>query len=167
MRILLLAESHVFTHEHELVAQVRLEPHGHSDAPSRFVRLVYCLGYGEPGIAGTAVRPDVGTPQFWKLFAACVDDPPDGNILKGVERRLAQRIKNKISLLEDLQARGVWLLDASPAALYRPGGGKVHSTVRSAPLDVIPQPQAHVSAAEHRDACRKLCDYVRRFGRRP
>jgi len=47
VRVLLLAESHVLTHDHELEAQVRLDAYGHSDAPTEFVRLVYCLGYGE------------------------------------------------------------------------------------------------------------------------
>jgi hypothetical protein len=209
VRVLLLAESHVLTHDHELEAQVRLDAYGHSDAPTEFVRLVYCLGYGERDLVDGAVKPNTGTWQFWQLFAACVDDPPGGKILKTVEQRLKQRIANKVALLEDLRARGVWLLDASPVALYRPGGGKsgppgnalsaaweeysrrivlevapravvvigkgvfgalgekVKSAVPSAVLDVIPQPQARVSAAEHRAAYRKLYDSVRRFGRPP
>jgi hypothetical protein len=70
VRVLLLAESHVMTREAELASGVSLARFGHPDAPSEFVRLVYCLGYGEAGLRSTEVAHDGETPQFWKLFAA-------------------------------------------------------------------------------------------------
>jgi hypothetical protein len=128
VRVLLLAESHVMTSEIELAAGMSLQGYGHPSAPSEFVRLVYCLGYGEKELV-PAVSPNEGTWQFWKLFAACVGDPMHGQILKGSERNLRRRIVAKIALLEKLKACGVWLLDASPLALYRAGGKKPGSNM--------------------------------------
>lgn len=124
VRVLLLAESHVWTDAAELAAEVPLATYGHANAPEEFVRLVYCLGYGESELLPKAVQKNKGTPQFWKLLAACVGDPEDAKVLKGVERDLEKRVNAKIALLADLRARGVWLLDASPVALYVPGGRK-------------------------------------------
>ena len=45
-------------------------------------------------------------------------------ILKGGETNLAKRLTNKLKLLEGLRAKGVWLLDASLAALYISGRSK-------------------------------------------
>ena len=47
VRLLVLSESHVWTREAELAAEVPLEVFGHHQAPLPFVRMVYCLGYGE------------------------------------------------------------------------------------------------------------------------
>jgi hypothetical protein len=124
VRILLLAESHVMTREAELASGLSLARFGHPDAPSEFVRLVYCLGYGEAGLRSTKVAHDGGTPQFWKLFAACLGDPRTARVLKSVEADFERRVRAKVALLEKLKARGVWLLDASPAALYAQGGAK-------------------------------------------
>ena len=121
--VLLIAESHVMTREMELAASMSLQAYGHAGAPSEFVRLVYCLGYGEQGLVPT-VKPNQGTSQFWKLFAACVGGPIGAKVLKGSEPILRRRIAAKVALLEKLKACGVWLLDASPLALYRAGGGK-------------------------------------------
>lgn len=132
VRVLLLAESHVLTHDRELAATVDLAPYGHAGAPSEFVRLVYCLGYGEKALV-PQVSPNPGSPQFWKLFAACVGDLQGERVLKGFESNTERRVQNKVTLLEELKARGVWLLDASPVALYRSGGGKPKATeLRSA-----------------------------------
>jgi hypothetical protein len=134
VRVLLLAESHVLTHARELAATVDLAPYGHAGAPSEFVRLVYCLGYGEKALV-PQVSPNPGSPQFWKLFAACVGDLQGARVLKGSERNTERRIQNKVALLEELKARGVWLLDASPAALYRSGGGKPKAKEVSSALE--------------------------------
>lgn len=209
VRVLLLAESHVLTHARELVARVNLEPYGHAGAPSEFVRLVYCLGYGESEIVDRAVDRNPGTWQFWKLFAACVGDGQGARVLKGLEPDKDQRIRAKIGLLEELKARGVWLLDTSPVALYRPGGtkpGQVREAVRAAwheyaeaivrevapravmvigkmvhdavgervktavpgtAFDWMYQPNAHVSAAEHKDGLERLRAMVEHYGRKP
>ena len=124
VRILLLAESHVMTREADLASGVSLERFGHPDAPSEFVRLVYCLGYGEAGLRSTRVAHDGGTPQFWKLLAACLRDPRTARVLKSVEPDFERRVRGKIALLEELKDRGVWLLDVSPVALYVQGGAK-------------------------------------------
>lgn len=136
VRVLLLAESHVLTQQHELAATVKLDPHGHSGAPSEFVRLVYCLGYGEDELLSAKPSNNGGTPQFWKLLAACVGDPNDAQVLKTTEPDLRRRIAAKIRLLEELRSRGVWLLDASPVALYRSGGGKPRRKELRAALEV-------------------------------
>lgn len=208
VRVLLLAESHVLTHERELVAKVPLARWGHPGAPSEFVRLVYCLGYGEKALV-PIVSPNQGTPQFWKLFAACMGDMKGTKVLKGSDKKLECRVQNKVALLEELKASGVWLLDASPVALYRPGGtkpGQVREAVRAAwheyaeaivrevapravmligkmvhdglgdrvkaavqrdTVDWMYQPQAHVSAAEHRYGLERLRTMVERYGRKP
>jgi hypothetical protein len=124
VRILLLAESHVMTREADLASGVSLARFGHPDAPSEFVRLVYCLGYGEAGLRSTRVTHDGGTPQFWKVLAACLGDPRNAPVLKSVEPDFERRVRGKVALLEELKARGVWLLDASPVALYVQGGAK-------------------------------------------
>jgi len=56
VKVLLVAESHVFTSNEDLVIQTdntKLQLVSRSSAtppPGSFVRLVYCLGYGEPEI---------------------------------------------------------------------------------------------------------------------
>src|SRR5436305_8632592 len=47
--VMLIAESHVYTSENDLAITVRqdLLPPEARHAPSEYVRLVYCLGYGE------------------------------------------------------------------------------------------------------------------------
>ena len=124
VRVLLLAESHVMTREAELASGLSLARFGHPGAPSEFVRLVYCLGYGEAGLRSMKVAHDGGTPQFWKLLAACLGDPRNARVLKSVEPDFERRVRAKLALLEALRARGVWLLDASPIALYVQGGAK-------------------------------------------
>ena len=91
---------------------------GHPDAPSEFVRLVYCLGYGERDLTQGGAAKNIGTPQFWKILAACVADLDGGSLLRRGEPDWMRRVARKIALLEKLKRRGVWLLDASPVALY-------------------------------------------------
>src|SRR5918997_3712328 len=74
LRVLLLAESHIATSAAELACRVALPPHLDWPGPRRFVRHLYCAGYGEPelleGPLGPEARPRGGTPQFWRLMAA-------------------------------------------------------------------------------------------------
>jgi hypothetical protein len=71
-RLVLIAESHVFTTLVETMATYQ-NPEGAHNAPSNFVRLVYCLGYGEsllcPQFKG-------GTPQYWRIFGNLVGTSP-------------------------------------------------------------------------------------------
>jgi len=123
----LLAESHVYTNPNECVAmrgRTLIHP---CDTPESFVRLVYCLGYGEPDYVGRSVAPNSGTWQYWKIFSSCVTPPSNESfapLLKTRNRTYASRIKAKVALLERLRSRGVWLVDASILALYRPGGAR-------------------------------------------
>jgi hypothetical protein len=115
VRIILLAESHVWTGENEITSSVR-QPDGSSTA---FVRFVYCLGYGEPQLVDPQVRPNSGTPQYWRLFHDAIHGP--GVPLNTGEPDSQRRVQNKWVLLHELRAAGIWLVDASIIALYRQG----------------------------------------------
>lgn len=128
VKVLLLAESHVFTTFDETKRTVALPSNRTSGELSRFVRLVYCLGYGEEQLLNTPIQTpcNAGAWPFWKIFWSCLhrvashaDFAP---ILRGETSDFAIRMKNKIELLQAMKSQGVWLLDASLAALYRPGG---------------------------------------------
>jgi len=126
-KVVLLAESHVWTSESELLAMPGGRELGCDGAPETYVRFVYCLGYGEPRFAGTPIRGNGGTPQFWKLFWSCLhrvsNETEFAPLLVG-RTEYEARLHAKRTLLETLRERGVWLLDASITALYRPGGFK-------------------------------------------
>ena len=57
VRIVMLAESHVYTSKDEALSRVR-QPDG---IETGFVRFVYCLGYGEPSL----VTPPVTMETSW------------------------------------------------------------------------------------------------------
>lgn len=118
VRVLVLSESHVMTREAELAAQVPLEVFGHAGAPLPFVRMLYCLGYGERDLVHGRVHPNWGTPQFWKLLAAAVDPVVVPKVVERTQPDLMLRLAAKLRVLDELRARGVWLLDACPVALY-------------------------------------------------
>lgn len=88
VRVVLLAESHVFTGAPDLERRVVRLPGAPSGIPTSFVRLVYCLGYGENDILDRRIAepPNAGTPQFWRIFASCVEGPqrpPDFRAIAG------------------------------------------------------------------------------------
>jgi hypothetical protein len=95
--------------------------------PRGFVRLVYCLGYGENRLLDVPITQprNTGTPQFWKIFYSCVNQvTANGDfalILSSGTTDADTRLANKLALLRRLQGAGVWLLDTSVAALYTPG----------------------------------------------
>jgi len=116
----LLAESHVHTtvsdHNNTMNYDGFTQLNG---CPSNYVRLVYCLGYGEKRLV--RINDNPGTPQFWKIFASCVNKDFNSEFAKvSVSKNpyASQRIRNKISLLEELKKQGIWLVDASIVALY-------------------------------------------------
>jgi len=128
VKVVLLAESHVYTPATERSCSVDLSRFGLGTAPQEFVRFVYCLGYGESSLVSGHVERNSGTWQYWKLFATCVAQglpglPVDG-VLKGVVPAVTPRIVNKIAVLQEMRRRGIWLVDASITALYSPGGTK-------------------------------------------
>lgn len=125
VRVLLLAESHIATSAADLAHRVVLPPGLDWLGPRRFVRHIYCAGYGEPelleGPPGAGERPRGGTPQFWRLMAAA--EGPDCPAWPGIARsgtEAGARLKAKAALLHRLRARGVWLTDASLVALAVP-----------------------------------------------
>jgi hypothetical protein len=133
-RLILLAESHVHTTAPEATCLVRSSdlPGG---IPTEFVRLVYCLGYGESGLLDRqAVGKNTGTPQFWQILASCLRTVNSRYDFRDIQssqtRNLKHRVDNKIRVLERLQAEGIWLVDASIAALYRPGLPKPVASLR-------------------------------------
>ena len=135
---ILLAESHVFTDRNECApmkprAPIHLQGAATEDT-SQFVRLIYCLGYGENEYAGfERKKKNPGTWQFWKIFSSCVAQPSEesfARILKGGNRSYENRLTRKIELLHQLKEKGVWLVDASVVALYRPGGHKPSLKIR-------------------------------------
>ena len=119
VKVLLLAESHVYTQETELVVMARAKAF---KVPDRFVRLVYCLGYGETDFVGRDVSP-TGTPQFWKVLFSCANPVSEStafdSLLKTRNPSFERRIAAKVELLATLKSMGVWLVDASIVALYR------------------------------------------------
>lgn len=120
VRVLLVAESHVAQIDGDSDVRVRAPSWVKRDLPSSYVRLVYCLGYGESTLCSPWPAGNGGTWQFWNLL---------GQVGLGTWARLPRasagptaRLRWKADVLEGLAKRGVWLQDASPIGLYQPGG---------------------------------------------
>jgi hypothetical protein len=131
VRVVLLAESHVYTTRDELAHQISLPAFASAPAglPLGFVRLVYCLGYGENDLLqDPVINPrNTGTPQYWQVFRSCANSVSGKQDFAPIQKStttLSARTANKLALLRTLRELGVWLLDASPAALYYPGQQK-------------------------------------------
>jgi hypothetical protein len=126
LRVLLLAESHIATSAADLTYRVALPPGLDWPGPERFVRHIYCAGYGEPelleGPLGPNARPRGGTPQFWRLMAAAegAHCPAWPALARGAGTGAPARLAAKAALLHRLRARGIWLTDASLVALAVP-----------------------------------------------
>jgi hypothetical protein len=122
VRIILLAESHVFTTKDDRAIELISIP-DLPDYPTQYAKFVYCLAYGEKGLAKTpSLLNGTGTPQFWKILYSCgneitIEKTDFKPILKG-GASFHDRIQNKIDLLLHLQRSGVWLVDACITALY-------------------------------------------------
>jgi hypothetical protein len=120
VRVLLVAESHVYTtaDDFALRIQPQLLPSEARHAPTEYVRLVYCLGYGESELlTGSPVQSNYGTPQYWNIFGRLAGTGQQPGRSEGLTRRLRWKLKT----LNALQTRGVWLLDACLHAIYTPG----------------------------------------------
>jgi len=120
VKTILLAESHVHTNETEHAHTIEYDNFSElKKCPRNFVKLVYCLGYGEKRF--TEIKKNSGTPQFWKIFVACTYknfNSEFNKILVSKTPNFDDRIQNKIKILEKLKENGIWLLDASIVALY-------------------------------------------------
>jgi hypothetical protein len=119
VRVVLLAESHVWTSRDEARSRV-VQPDG---VETGFARFIYCLGGGEPQIVSPTVQPNAGAAQYWKLLHDAMYGPsqPHSGLLKSGEPRSGKRLENKLALLRELRSSGIWLVDASITALYHAG----------------------------------------------
>lgn len=137
INVILLAESHVYTDEQDYKIKCRkaLINKIIPNYPLHFVRFVYCLGYGENGLLEREVKDNkMGTWQFWKIFSSCVAENEHDlgfeKVLKIKTPSLLRRLRNKVSILQKMKERGIWLLDASIIGLYRSGIKSYNSTVK-------------------------------------
>ena len=125
VKTLLLAESHVYTTDDECANTLDYPNYdGFKELPTEFVKLVYCLGYGEQKLV-PLVQDNAGTWQFWKIFTACASDTDEFDFdlyQKGGFQSDNQRLINKLNLLRRLVEKAVWLVDSSIVGLY--GYGK-------------------------------------------
>lgn len=128
VNVVLLAESHVREQKQDMSHQLRLPTHCELPGyPPKYVRFVYCLGYGENELLKNPLEKNKGTPQFWKIFFSCCNQISDINdnftsILKRGTPSFENRLENKINLLKKMQEKGIWLVDASIIGLYPPNG---------------------------------------------
>jgi hypothetical protein len=117
VRVVLLAESHVYTHQEDFI-----HPWSIQNPPYRgnLVRFVYCLAYGESSLA-PSVSHNSGTSQFWKIFFSCLHQISTNKDFGPIMRSTStdERIASKISLLTDMKRAGVWLMDASVVGINR------------------------------------------------
>lgn len=125
-KAVLLAESHVYTDEED--SEIKLNKSilrsFLPDYPLRFVRFIYCLGYGENELLSKrAVRNHQGTPSFWKIFSHCVSEE-ETKVLKmstwkKTPENLRERLGNKVRVLRKMKENGIWLLDSSIVGLTK------------------------------------------------
>lgn len=109
VKTLLLAESHVYTTVEENAIEVNHDDLNTISAPKQFVRLVYCLGYGNNSLLShQPERANGGTPAYWRLFGNAIDWPKNKEV---------KSFQNKIEILTTMKEQGVWLLDTCPIAL--------------------------------------------------
>jgi hypothetical protein len=115
LKLVLVAESHVYTDSTDLsctVARTRL-PVAAAEAPLQFVRLIYCLAYGDNRLLEencAPIQPNSTNTPFWSLFANCAGEKVPTTI----------GATWKVEVLMELQRRGIWLADASIHACMNP-----------------------------------------------
>lgn len=134
--VILFAESHVYTNEEDF--QATCNQYGLSNFiqnyPTRYVRFVYCLGYGENDILNHEIDDNKGTPQYWKIFSSSVakndDDLGFERIIKSKTPLMHTRLRNKVNILQEMKKKGIWLLDASIVGIYRAiDDGEIKETI--------------------------------------
>ncbi len=112
IKIVLLAESHLFTDQDDLACRIKTSelPIQLSEYPSEFVRLVHCIGYGHDVLQRRPRQANSGTPEYWEILGRCAGtwDTSDDNL------------EWKIRTLQTLQRKGIWLVDASIHACCNP-----------------------------------------------
>ena len=92
--------------------------------PRSYVRLIYCLAYGETAICSSPPQSNAGTRQFWNIFGqiAFGQSPPAKS-----SSSLHERLQWKVGVLEELERRGIWLQDACPLGVYLGRGQRLDS----------------------------------------
>jgi hypothetical protein len=115
VKFALVAESHVRTNDEELKVRIkpeRLPSNYPGSGPLTFVKLVYCLGYGEPSILDCSnnIENNPGTKQYINLFAELVGLTH--------QRHYMTRLRWRTHVLNIVKEKGIWLLDASVHACY-------------------------------------------------
>lgn len=120
IKIMLLAESHVFTTDEDRKIEIPLidDLPGY---PRFYAKFVYCLGYGERYIIKNDSHPKRdGTPQYWKIFYSCNNYVDKDEDFKPILKKTSddERILKKINLLRNLKQRGIWLVDSSIIGVY-------------------------------------------------
>ena len=138
VRLILVAESHVYTTEHDFRRHLDVDKmkalldgthfaQGHNQpAPIReYVGLIYCLAYGDKTLLLPDSNPEIqhdngsrklssrGTSQYW------------GQIFGSLAGATSHEGDWRINILEELYRKGIWLLDASVHAIYRGKGKKL------------------------------------------
>lgn len=109
LKTILFADARDITSSEELACQCKvswLKIDGESP-PNSFVRLPYCLAYGEPDLVPGIAKQDNKCPlHLWDLFGDLTErgDCP-------YEAKLVDRLAWKVKTLTDLKARGIWVVD--------------------------------------------------------
>ena len=120
VRVVLLAESHVYTRQEDFAHLWKIRD---TIYQGKFVRFVYCLGYGESSLFSSVSRipRNRGTSQFLKIFFSCPYQISANEDFEPVLRATPtnERISYKISLLTALKKAGIWLMDASVVGVNR------------------------------------------------
>jgi hypothetical protein len=115
VRVLLVAESHVGEQVGDEGISVLPMRCINRPLPRSYVRLIYCLAYGETAICSSPPPSNAGTPQFWNIFGqiAFGQSPPTKS-----SSSIRERLQWKVGVLEELERRGIWLQDACPLGVY-------------------------------------------------
>lgn len=133
VKVVLIAESHIYTSKSDFALSVSKDklPPKTQETPSEFVRIIYCLGYGEPELLnGKTTQRNAGTRQFWDLFGRLANTGKQPR--RSEHNSLDQRLQWKVDTLTRLQHRGIWVLDASLHAMYAPGGKRIPNRLKFA-----------------------------------
>lgn len=114
VKFALLAESHVYTDGDDLECNIDydgLNAFIRKPPPRQFVRLVYCLGYGNDQMLDRVPKQvNSGTNEYWELLGRCA----------GTWNKWDSSLSWKIQTLRILKDKGVWLADASIHACMNP-----------------------------------------------
>jgi hypothetical protein len=111
--VLLIAESHLVQERGDLKVVVKMTTKIPEKLPASYVRLVYCLGYGENELCSPHPENNGGTWQFWDIFGAIAGHDIDHTQPRKRDSTLEERMEWKLETLRTLRKMKVWLVDAS------------------------------------------------------